>query len=77
MRYSIDDAFNQDEEFEEEIKYMMKERKLNRADIRICADHPCGENVIYVKGKFAGYIDDAFYSHNMGIDTGMRYFKES
>ena len=29
------------------------------------------------KGKFAGYIDDAFYSHNMGIDTGMRYFKES
>lgn len=35
MRYSIDDAFNQDEEFEEEIKYMMKEWKLNRADIRI------------------------------------------
>lgn len=72
MRYSIDDAFNQDEEFEEEIKYMMKEWKLNRADIRILADHPCGEDVLYVKGKFAGYLDEYFYSKDMGIDMRMR-----
>ena len=55
MRYSIDDAFNYEEEFETEIQFLMKKYNLKRQDIRILADHPCGEDVLYVKGKFSGH----------------------
>lgn len=49
MRYSIDDAFNYEEEFETEIQFLMKKYNLKRQDIRILADHPCGEDVLYIK----------------------------
>lgn len=51
MRYSIDDAFNYEEEFETEIQFLMKKHNLKRQDIRILADHPCGEDVLYIKGN--------------------------
>ncbi|AYN56679.1 hypothetical protein DPMPNEAM_00250 [Escherichia phage p000y] len=72
MRYSIEDAFNNDEEFETEIKFLMEKYRLRRQDIRILADHPCGEDVLYIKGKFAGYIDEYFYTKDMGIDMCTR-----
>lgn len=75
MKYDISDMWNKDEEFEEEIRFLMKKHGLKRSDIRIDADHPVGEDVLYIKGKFAGYIDEYFYSEEMGIDVGMRYYK--
>ncbi len=72
MKYSTDDAFNYEEEFETEIQFLMKKYNLKRQDIRILADHPCGEDVLYIKGKFAGYLDEYFYSKDMGIDMHMR-----
>ncbi|BBC78252.1 Hypothetical protein KNT65_gp241 [Escherichia phage EcS1] len=63
------------EEFEEEIKFLKKKHGISDSDIRIVPDHPCGEDVLYIKGKFAGYIDEYFYETQMGIDMHMRDFK--
>jgi hypothetical protein len=60
------------EEFETEIQFLMKKHRLSRNDIRIDADHPVGEDVLYIKGKFAGYLDEYFYEKDMGIDMHMR-----
>lgn len=60
------------EEFETEIQFLMKKHRLSRSDIRIDADHPVGEDVLYIKEKFAGYLDEYFYEKNMGIDMHMR-----
>ncbi|AVR55372.1 hypothetical protein PSH1140_167 [Enterobacter phage myPSH1140] len=60
------------DEFETEIQFLMKSRRVRRDDIRIIPDHPVGEDVLYIKGKFAGYLDVYFYEENMGIDMHMR-----
>ena len=39
MKYSIDDAFNYEEEFETEIQFLMKKYNLKRQDIRILGVH--------------------------------------
>ncbi len=73
MKYSVKDPYDLIElDFEEEIKFLMKEWNLQRRDIKISPDHPCGEDVLYIKGKFAGYLDEYFYEKNMKIDMHMR-----
>lgn len=60
------------DEFETEIQFLMQTRRLKRSDIRIVPDHPVGEDVLYIKGKFAGYLDIYFYEEKMGIDMHMQ-----
>lgn len=56
------------DEFETEIQFLIKTHRLKRSDIRIIPDHSVGEDVLYIKNKFAGYLDECFYEVSMGID---------
>lgn len=39
----------------------MKKHKCSRRDIEIDTRHPCGEDVIFIKGIWQGYVDESFY----------------
>lgn len=38
-------------------KYLVETRNIKISDIEIHGDHPCGEDVIFINGKYAGYVD--------------------
>lgn len=59
--YELQDAWDNSEEYPEEINFLMDIEKVSRKDIVISNDNIFGEEMIYIKGRFYGYVDEAFY----------------
>lgn len=61
VRYRVEDMSDGTALFPREVTWLMKKHKCSRQEIEIDINHPCGEDVIFVRGKWEGYIDEAFY----------------
>lgn len=61
IRYHPDDLYDNSDDFPEVVKYLMQKHQCVRRDIVIDSRHPCGEDVIFVRGKWEGYVDERFY----------------
>lgn len=53
--------------FYKEINFIAKHLNINVNRIEISENHPVGEDVIFVDGHYAGYLDFEFYTF---MDTG-------
>lgn len=65
--YEVPPALVIDEEgdsrdFTQEIAFISNLLHIKSGRIRISADHPCGEDVIFIDGVYNGYLDSDFYS---------------
>lgn len=61
-------------DFKQEISFIAKLLGISESRIEIDADHPCGEDLILVDGKFNGYLDTDFYNYMLhGIDPYREY----
>jgi hypothetical protein len=47
--------------------------KLFGSDLEICADHPAGEEVLFLKGKYIGYADDWMRMLIFAEKSGYKY----
>lgn len=55
-------------QFKKEVAFLADYLGIKQDRIRICGDHPVGEDVIYVDNKYSGYLDFEFYSF---MDAGL------
>jgi len=56
-------------DFKQEISFIAKLLKISESRIEIDGSHPVGFDVIFIDGKYNGYLDDRFYDYMLhGID---------
>lgn len=61
IRYDLEDMRDNSANFPKEVKFLMHKYGCARRDIVIDSQHPCGEDVIFIRGKWEGYLDESFY----------------
>lgn len=66
VRYHQDDLRDNSQNFPCEVAWLMRKYNCARRDIVIDSGHPCGEDVIFICGKYAGYVDERFYEEMGG-----------
>lgn len=67
IHYCLEDMRDNSANFPKEVKFLMHKHACERRDIVIDSRHPCGEDVIFIRGKWEGYIDERFYDEFDGF----------
>lgn len=69
IKYHEDDYRDGSDNFPREVAFLMKKHKCARRDIEIDTRHPCGEDVIFIKGVWQGYVDECLYAEMESCQT--------
>lgn len=67
IRYHQEDSRDSSDDFPKEVKWLMQKHRCARRDIEIDCQHPCGDDVIFIRGEWAGYLDESFYDELDGF----------
>lgn len=62
--------------FKEEINFITNCLGVSRDKVEIDTNHPVGEYVIFVDGKYCGYVDFMFYNFMDNGEDPYGYFEE-
>lgn len=75
----IQDDEEEERNFLQEIHFISDYLGIDKSRIKISADHPCGEDVIFIDGAYNGYLDNKFYDFMIsGVDLygDFQFWKE-
>lgn len=61
------------EDFHKEIIFISQYLGVHKSKIELDVCHPVGDIVIFVGGKYAGYLDTSFYDF---METGIMTFED-
>ena len=66
IRFHPAELHDASDKYAEEISFLANEHQCSHACIVIDDNHCSGDTVVFIYGKWAGYLDEAFYEKMHG-----------